>query len=154
MKKSTYTSIVLPVVATVVLMLLSILGLKAQSASYTHTDKMVYSFKNTTNEFHLYGIGQVILKSSDSQAIRCEISITGHGKDVNEAKNSAKGVEVSWYPENYATPKLYVKMKHGRYNERNCKVVTTVYLPNTVTFQHNEDINVMEFIYRIIDKFR
>lgn len=154
MKQSTFTSIVVPVVATVVLMVLSIFGLKAQSSSYSHTDKMSYSFRNTTNEFRLYGIGEVILKTSNSQTIRCEVSVTGYGNDVEEAKSRAQSVEVSSYSEKNDIPELYVKMKRGRYNKRHCKVVTTVYLPNNVTFQHNEDINLMEFIYRIIDKFK
>jgi len=156
MRQSTFTSIVVPVVVTIVLMALSIFGLNAQSnVPSTYTKKTSYSFHNSTNEFLVYGIGQVILKTSSSQTIRCEVKVTGKGKSQTEAKERANNIEVSTVNANGSgTPKLYVQIGHGRYNKRNCQVVTTVYLPNNVTFQHNEDINIMEFVYRIIDKFK
>lgn len=155
MKQSTFVSIVVPIVATIVMMVLSILGLQAQNTkTYTYTNKISRSFRNNTNEFLLYGVGQVILKTSSTQTISCVVNVTGYGKSVDEAKERTEAVEVSYATTSNGTPELHVNMKHGRYNKRKCKVVTTVYLPNNVTFQHNEDINVMEIIYRIIDEFK
>lgn len=154
MKKTAFVSILVPIAATIVLMVISMLGLKAQNTTSSYHNKMSYTFENNTNEFYLYGVGQVILKSSSNNVIRCEVSVTGFGKDTEEAKMKADNIEVTSAITNNGTPKLYVNVKHGRYNKRNCEVVTTVYLPNTVTFQHNEDIDLMEFIYRVIDKFK
>lgn len=157
MNKSFFSSILAPIAFLCVLLLMTIFGLNAQNApkgmvKYERT--VSYNLKNYTNEFLLYGVGKVIIKSSNTNDIRCEVSICGYGKTQEEAKAKMENVEVKVLKEANWTPKMYVNMVHGKYSERNCKVVTTVYLPNTVTFQHNEDISVMEYIYRVIDKFK
>lgn len=156
MNKPIQSSIIVPIIATVLMLMLTLLNAKGQSPksnSFTSEKIIQKSFQNTNNEFFLYGVGKVILKNSNSNTIRCEVRITGYGSSAEEAQRYVESVEVE-VPANMTNPKMYVNMRHGRYNERHCKVVTTVYLPPTTVLQHNEDMNMEEMLYRLIDKFR
>lgn len=158
MKSIFHTKVILPLVATVVLLIFSILGVKAQSGN-TH-EKVVfhktltYNFNNTCNLFKLNGVGKVIVKHSNSNRIHCQVDIYGIGKVMEVAQENASKVKVTAVGSSTETPMLEVVMRHGRYDSKNCKVETTVYLPSTVSFEHNENITIMDMVSRLIEKIK
>lgn len=133
------------------LLMLAGLSVSAQSDGVKYEKTIQYSFPNTCNEFNLYGVGKVVLKGSDSDRIRCEVFMTGYGKTIDEAKGRVENVSVD--PSNSkGKPNMRISMIQGHYNDRKCKIVTTVYLPPTVVFQHNENIDIVEYLFRVWDK--
>ena len=69
-------------------------------------------------------------------------------------KSGAENVLAEATRQGKSTPRLRVFMSQGRYNEHNCKVVTTVYLPPTVVMQHNDDVSLMDYVYRVLNKVK
>ena len=139
----------------ILVLILAVSGASAQQDSRVKYEKTLsYTFRNVNNEFQLNGVGQVLLKGSSDQQIRCEVKVTGYGKTVEDAKARAENVQAEATHQAKSTPKLRVYMNQGRYNEHNCKVVTTVYLPPTVVMQHNDDISIMDYVYRVLDKVK
>ena len=167
----------------ILVLILAVSGASAQQDSRVKYEKTLsYNFRNVNNEFQLNGVGKVVIKGSPDQQIRCEVKVTGYGKTVEDAKAiihnarsiteradkmmggvSKIGVKPSvdvlysggahrWSAN--ATPRLRVFMSQGRYNEHNCKVVTTVYLPPTVVMQHNDDVSLMDYVYRVLNKVK
>lgn len=133
------------------LLMLAGLSVNAQSDGVKYEKTIQYSFPNTCNEFNLYGVGKVVLKGSDSDRIRCEVCMTGYGKTMEEAKGRVENVSVD--PGNpKGKPNMRISMLQGRYNDRKCKIVTTVYLPPTVVFQHDDNIDIMEYVFRVLNK--
>ena len=77
--------------------------------------------------------------------------MTGYGKTMEEAKGRVENVSVD--PGNpKGKPNMRISMLQGRYNDRKCKIVTTVYLPPTVVFQHDDNIDIMEYVFRVLNK--
>ncbi len=135
------------------LLMLAGLSVSAQSDGVKYEKTIQYSFPNTCNEFNLYGVGKVVLKGSNSDRIRCEVSMTGYGKTMGEARGRVENVSIE--PGNpKEKPNMRISMVQGRYNDRKCKIVTTVYLPPTVVFQHNDNIDIVEYVFRVWDKLR
>lgn len=133
------------------LLMLAGLSVSAQSDGVKYEKTIQYSFPNTCNEFNLYGVGKVVLKGSDSDRIHCEVCMTGYGKTMEEAKGRVENVSVD--PGNpKGKPNMRISMLQGRYNDRKCKIVTTVYLPPTVVFQHDDNIDIMEYVFRVLNK--
>ena len=140
---------------TIIALVVAVYGANAQQDSRVRSEKvMSYRFENVNNEFHLNGVGKVVVKGTSSNEIRCEVKVTGIGKTADDAKSRAGNVLAEATNQGESTPALRVFLNQGRYNERNCQVVTTVYLPPTVVMQHNDDITIMDFIFRVLDKFR
>lgn len=139
----------------ILVLILAVSGASAQQDSRVKYEKTLsYSFPNVNNEFELNGVGKVVLKGSPDQQIRCEVKVTGYGKTVEDAKARAENVLAEATRQGKSTPKLRVYMGQGRYNEHNCKVVTTVYLPPTVVMQHNDDVSLMDYVYRVLNKVK
>lgn len=139
----------------ILVLILAVSGASAQQDSRVKYEKTLsYNFRNVNNEFQLNGVGKVVVKGSPDQQIRCEVKVTGYGKTVEDAKARAGSVLAEATNEANSTPKLRVFMNQGRYNERNCKVVTTVYLPPTVVMQHNDDVSLMDYVYRVLNKVK
>lgn len=139
----------------ILVLILAVSGASAQQDSRVKYEKTLsYSFRNVNNEFQLNGVGKVVIKGSPDQQIRCEVKVTGYGKTVEEAKARAGYVLAEAANEANSTPRLRVFMSQGRYNEHNCKVVTTVYLPPTVVMQHNDDVSLMDYVYRVLNKVK
>lgn len=139
----------------ILVLILAVSGASAQQDSRVKYEKTLsYNFRNVNNEFQLNGVGKVVLKGSSDQQIRCEVKVTGYGKTVEDAKARAENVLAEATRQGKSTPKLRVYMGQGRYNEHNCKVVTTVYLPPTVVMQHNDDISLMDYVYRVLNKVK
>lgn len=139
----------------ILVLILAVSGASAQQDSRVKYEKTLsYTFRNVNNEFQLNGVGKVVLKGSPDQQIRCEVKVTGYGKTVEDAKARAENVQAEATHQEKSTPQLRVFMSQGRYNEHNCKVVTTVYLPPTVVMQHNDDISIMDYVYRVLDKVK
>lgn len=134
-------------------LVLAVSGASAQQDSRVkYETTMSYHFRNVNNEFQLNGVGKVVLKGSPDQEIRCEVKVTGYGKTAEDAHARAENVLAEALTQDKSTPKLRVYMNQGRYNEHNCKVVTTVYLPPTVVMQHNDDITIMDIVYKVLNK--
>ncbi|MBO4382165.1 MAG: hypothetical protein J5799_04400 [Bacteroidales bacterium] len=134
-------------------LVLAVSGASAQQDSRVkYETTMSYHFRNVNNEFQLNGVGKVVLKGSPDQEIRCEVKVTGYGKTAEDAQARAENVLAEVLTQDKSTPKLRVYMNQGRYNEHNCKVVTTVYLPPTVVMQHNDDITIMDIVYKVLNK--
>lgn len=139
----------------ILVLILAVSGASAQQDSRVKYEKTLsYSFRNVNNEFQLNGVGKVVIKGSPDQQIRCEVKVTGYGKTVEDAKARAGYVLAEAANEANSTPRLRVFMSQGRYNEHNCKVVTTVYLPPTVVMQHNDDVSLMDYVYRVLNKVK
>ena len=139
----------------ILVLILAVSGATAQQDSRVKYEKTLsYSFPNVNNEFELNGVGKVVLKGSPDQQIRCEVKVTGYGKTVEDAKARAENVLAEATRQGKSTPRLRVFMSQGRYNEHNCKVVTTVYLPPTVVMQHNDDVSLMDYVYRVLNKVK
>lgn len=141
---------------TLLLTVLSVFGARAQqSGSPVKYEKTTtYRFQNVNNEFMLNGIGKVIVKGNANNEIRCEVKVTGYGKTVEDARVRAENVRADASNEVKATPRLRLSMYQGHYNEHTCQVVTTVYLPSTVVMQHNDDISIMDYVYRVLNKVK
>ena len=153
--KRTLSTIVIFAVAFATALFLHIPDVAAQNKDRVHYEKTTtLTLKNTRNEVRLSGVGKVIVKGTDGPDIRCVVSITGYGKDIAEATEQADNVQVTASKSRNSTPIINVSLRSGRYRESNCKVVTTLYLPPTVVMQHNEDLDITEFLYRILNKFR
>ncbi len=155
-RTSIQTTIFVPVIATFVLIVMSLMsahGQSERSGVVTHKRQIQHNFKNSTNEFFVEGVGKVIIKGSSNNTIRCEVSIIGYGSTPEEAKLNAENVIIEPAVSG-RSPKLLVKMNRGSYKERRCKVITTVYIPPTVMLQHNENVTLEELIDRFISKFR
>ena len=139
----------------ILVLILAVSGASAQQDSRVKYEKTLsYNFRNVNNEFQLNGVGKVVIKGSPDQQIRCEVKVTGYGKTVEDAKARAENVLAEATHQAKSTPKLRVFMGQGRYNEHNCKVVTTVYLPPTVVMQHNDDVSLMDYVYRVLNKVK
>ena len=139
----------------ILVLILAVSGASAQQDSRVKYEKTLsYNFRNVNNEFQLNGVGKVVIKGSPDQQIRCEVKVTGYGKTVEDAKAQAGYVLAEAVNEANSTPRLRVFMSQGRYNEHNCKVVTTVYLPPTVVMQHNDDVSLMDYVYRVLNKVK
>ncbi len=139
----------------ILVLILAVSGASAQQDSRVKYEKTLsYNFRNVNNEFQLNGVGKVVIKGSPDQQIRCEVKVTGYGKTVEDAKARAENVLAEATRQGKSTPKLRVYMGQGRYNEHNCKVVTTVYLPPTVVMQHNDDVSLMDYVYRVLNKVK
>ena len=139
----------------ILVLILAVSGASAQQDSRVKYEKTLsYNFRNVNNEFQLNGVGKVVIKGSPDQQIRCEVKVTGYGKTVEDAKARARYVLAEAVNEANSTPRLRVFMSQGRYNEHNCKVVTTVYLPPTVVMQHNDDVSLMDYVYRVLNKVK
>ncbi len=141
---------------TLLLTVFFVFGVCAQqnSSPVKYEKTTIYRLQNVNNEFMLNGVGKVIVKGNADNEIRCEVKVTGYGKTVEDAKAHAENVRAEASNEVKATPKLQVSMYQGRYNERVCQVVTTVYLPATVVMQHNDDISIMDYVFRVLDKVK
>lgn len=139
----------------ILVLILAVSGASAQQDSRVKYEKTLsYNFRNVNNEFQLNGVGKVVIKGSPDQQIRCEVKVIGYGKTVEDAKARAGYVLAEAANEANSTPRLRVFMSQGRYNEHNCKVVTTVYLPPTVVMQHNDDVSLMDYVYRVLNKVK
>ena len=139
----------------ILVLILAVSGASAQQDSRVKYEKTLsYNFRNVNNEFQLNGVGKVVIKGSPDQQIRCEVKVTGYGKTVEDAKARAGYVLAEAANEANSTPRLRVFMSQGRYNEHNCKVVTTVYLPPSVVMQHNDDVSLMDYVYRVLNKVK
>lgn len=118
---------------------------------YVRTETL--TFKNTNNEFVANAIGKVVLKESKTQSIKCEVKITGYGKNEEDAKANANNIVVtSVKGETTIAPQITVNVASGLYLKRRCEVVTTIFVPSSVSVLHNDNVGLMEFMKRMVEK--
>lgn len=144
-------------IITIALLICSLLGfgvVQAQSnAPHKYVRSETYTFKNTNNEFWANVIGKVILKESKSNSIKCEIKITGYGKTEEDAKANADNIVVTYQQgDAFSLPELTVNVARGLYLKRRCEVVTTIFVPSSVSVQHTDNLRLMDLMKRMIEK--
>ncbi len=136
------------------LIVLLFCGASAQrdKVSY-HQAKQTYekTFQNTSNQFLLNAVGNVILKESKTDKIRCVVKVTAYGKTEEQAAERLRQISVG-SKQQKGTPVLEVKVNNGLYLKKQYDIVTEVYLPSTVTLQHNDNPNFMEILNRLVQK--
>ncbi len=111
----------------------------------------VKTFQNTSNQFLLNAVGKVVLKENKSDKIRCVVKITAYGKTEEQAAERLNMISVG-SKQQKGIPVLEVKVNNGLYLKKKYDIVTEVYLPPTVTIQHNDNPNFMELLNRLIQK--
>lgn len=144
-------------IITIALLLCSLMGFEVAQAQSNAPHKYVrtetLTFKNTNNEFVANAIGKVVLKESKTQSIKCEVKITGYGKNEEDAKSNAENIVVtSIKGETSITPQITVNVESGLYLKRRCEVVTTIFVPSSVSVLHNDNVGLMEFMKRMVEK--
>lgn len=147
-------------IITIALIICSLLGfgvVQAQSnAPHKYVRSETYTFKNTNNEFCANVIGKVVLKESKSNSIKCEIKITGYGKTEEEAKANADNIiiisERKDASKSSGPADITVNVESGLYLKRRCEVVTTIFVPSSVSVQHTDNVGFMEFMKRMVEK--
>ena len=147
-------------IITIALLICSLLGfgvVQAQSnAPHKYVRSETYTFKNTNNEFWANVIGKVILKESKSNSIKCEIKITGYGKTEEEAKANADNIiiisEKKGATKSSGPADITVNVASGLYLKRRCEVVTTIFVPSSVSVQHTDNLRLMDLMKRMIEK--
>lgn len=118
-----------------------------------HRAKQTYekTFRNTSNQFLLNAVGKVILKENKSDKIRCVVKVTAYGRTEEQAAERLHQISIV-SKQQKGIPVLEVKAKNGLYLKRQYDIVTEVYLPPTVTLQHNDNPNFMEILNRLVQK--
>lgn len=144
-------------IITIALLLCSLMGFEVAQAQSNAPHKYVrtetLTFKNTNNEFVANAIGKVVLKESKTKSIKCEVKITGYGKNEEDAKSNAENIVVtSIKGETSITPQITVNVESGLYLKRRCEVVTTIFVPSSVSVLHNDNVGLMEFMKRMVEK--
>lgn len=112
-----------------------------------------FTLKNTNNEFDLRAVGKVIVRECQGDVIRCEVRITGYGESKTQATERTQNIvatSIAGYPN--STPCVVVEMQRGFYSPKKCEVVTTVYVPATVTCQVNDNSNMLDLLKRAAEK--
>lgn len=148
--KRCFLSTLMPLIATILVLCFTVANAEAQSDKAKYAKILKVNFKNTTNSFKLKGVGNVIVKGSSDKDIHCEVHMEGYGSTPEAAKREVDNVQALAAKD--GSPKLEVSLRNGRYNENRCKVVSTLYLPSTVSFLHNESFNMEDLLYKAVDK--
>ena len=111
----------------------------------------VKTFRNTSNQFLLNAVGKVIIKENKTDKIRCVVKVTAYGKTEGKATECLRLISVN-SKQQQGIPVLEVKVNNGLYLKKQYDIVTEVYLPSTVTLQHNDNPNFMEILNRLVEK--
>lgn len=114
---------------------------------------IVKCFDNLNNQFILNGVGKVVIKESASNEIKCVVHVITYGATDAIAKERLDYITVSTDKGSVKkAPELDVKVRNGLYSKQHYDIVTTVYLPSTVNLQHNENMNFMDLLSKLIQK--
>lgn len=123
------------------------------NAPHQYVRTETHSFKNVGNEFVANAIGKVVLKESKSNSIQCEVKIIGYGKNEEDAKANADNIVVTYQQGDASSfPELTVNVASGLYLKRRCEVVTTIFVPSSVSVQHTDNVGFMELMKRMVEK--
>lgn len=139
------------------IILLLMAGVQAQNGSSNPACKVEKTYEqlfdnmgNTQNVFCLESMGDVIIRKSKTNNIRCIVKVVTYGTTAQQAKERMSYIKVS----TQGPSTLNVSATRGLINKKHYNIVTTVYLPDNVSLQHNENPNINEMVYRIINTFR
>lgn len=142
------------ILLTLLIATASFCGLQAQGTQLKqpvqkqHTSE--YVFHNVGNVFYLNTVGNLIIKESKTNDVRCIVSVVAYGNTSTLAEERLKKIHVE--PKGKNT--LNVTASLGLLNKKHYNITTTIYIPNTVNLQHNDSANIDELFYRFITKLR
>ena len=141
-------------ILTLIIAIVSFCGLHAQGTQAQHPAQAQrtyeYLFRNVGSTFHLNTVGNIIIKESKTNDVRCVVNVVAYGNSQTLAEERLKKIHVE--PKGKNT--LDVTASIGLLNKKHYNITTTVYLPNTVNLQHNDNANIDELFYRFITKLR
>lgn len=116
---------------------------------------VVLHFANPNNQFLLNTVGLVIVKESPSDEIRCVVKIVTFGKTQAQADTRQHYIKISSQSgATHQTPELDIQTRNGLYPKRHYNIVTTVYVPENVHLQHNDNSNFVDLIKKLWHKIK